>query len=449
MLAERALYFFIIVLLTLVGLIWGLIDTRRIIEAPFLYATGMAIILCPQLYVAASGAIQVPDEAYRVFCIMVILCTVAFYAGYFQTPAGRGRKRRFEKRRVLDHKRLYLLGLICSAAGMVGQYELSRLGTITDWRGWPVYWLNLLAFLLPGIILMLVAYLHAPRLWRLVPPLILLYVPLTWVFDSGRRQAALTLPLVLVMPFLIYRRNLRVPRWAIVAGLLAAFVVVYAFPQWRKSFDQHDYLQTIRDNPPSTLIDAMLHGNKGDPLEITDGMIVTGARYELGNYEYGKSLYNQLIQNWVPGTLIGYGLKNSLFIGQGIGQEWVSEVYNIPVASYTAKSGYEDLFSQFSFFGCIVMYLIGRGFRKVYESAVRDWDVRAIIFLCFFISFPAGIAYGSIAMVVALSIPEIALMLVAFRLCVKVKTVQSLRPPLSRRRAFPDSSVAGLAVKGV
>lgn len=449
MLAERAIYFVIILLLTFAGIIWGLLDTRRIIEAPFLYATGMMIILCPQLYVAASGAIQVPDEAYRVYCIMVILCTVALYIGYFQTPAAQRRRPRSAKRRVLDHRRLYSLGLACGLAGIFGAYQLSRMGTITEFRGWAVYWLNLMALVVPGIILMLVAYVHAPRLARLVPVLFFLYLPLTWVFNSGRREVTLTLPLMIVMPFLIYKRNLRAPRWAIGVGFLVAFIVVYAFPQWRKSFDQHDYLATIRGNPPSVLFDNMLHGNNGNPLEITDGMIMTGARYELENYEYGKSLYNQVVQNYVPGSLIGYGLKNSLFIGRGVSQEWVSEVYNIPVASYTAKSGYEDLFSQFSFFGCIVMYLIGREFRKVHQSAMRDWDIRAIIFLCFFISFPACIAYGSITMNVSLAIPEIVLMLLAFRLCVKAEAVDSRRANPPHRRVFPESSAPRLFEKSI
>jgi hypothetical protein len=56
MLPDRAISFFVIVILTLMGLVWGLINTRRVIQAPFLYATGMALILCPQLYVVASDA---------------------------------------------------------------------------------------------------------------------------------------------------------------------------------------------------------------------------------------------------------------------------------------------------------------------------------------------------------------------------------------------------------
>jgi hypothetical protein len=237
--------------------------------------------------------------------------------------------------------------------------------------------------------------------------------------DSGRRSAALTLPIIYAMPFLIYRKNLRIPRWAIVGGFVLAFIVVYAFPAWRGSFKEHEYLQTFQDHPLSEILEDQFSGNNGKPLEIADGMIVTGARYERANYQWGAvTLYNQLLQNYFPGSLIGYDIKDSLRVGEGISQDWVRDVYGLPVASYTAKSGYEDLFSQFSFFGCIVMYWIGRGFRKVHEAASRRHDGRAVIFLCFFVAFPAGLAYAAVIGTVILQIPLLLLMLLAFRWCV-------------------------------
>ena len=419
MLPYRAIYFFVVVILTLIGLVWGLIDTRRVIEAPFLYATGMALILCPQLYVAASDAVRVPDEAYWVYNLMVILCTAALYIGYFSQPGQRVNKKRPGQIRPINHVRLYQLGIAAALTGTFGAYKLSTLGTITEWRGWPVYWVSLATFIVPGVILMLVAYANIPSLARLLPIILLSIIPATWVMDHGRRASALTYPLLYAMPFLIYKKNLRIPRWLILVGFALAFIVVYAFPVWRNSFSAHEYLQAIRDNPLSEVMEDTFTPDNGKVLEITDGMIVTGARYELGNYEWGVvALYNQIIQNYVPGSLIGYDLKDSMRIGQGVSQNWVTEVYGIPVASYTAKSGYEDLFSQFSFLGCIVMYFIGMGFRRVHDAAVGGRDGKAVIFMCFFISFPAGLAYGALTTAVVLQVPLVCLMFIAFRLCI-------------------------------
>jgi hypothetical protein len=419
MLEERALYFFIIVILTLAGLAWGLLDTRRVIEAPFLYAMGSALILLPQLYVAASQGVRVPDQAYLVFCIMVILCTLALYLGYSVSPRQASKKTNHKKLLIVEPNQLYILGFVTAIAGSVGVFELGTLGTITAWRGWPVYWVTLSTFIVPGITLMMVAYICSPNLWKLLPVLLFTYVPLTAIFEYGRRSSALTLPLVFAIPLLLYRRNLRIPRWLIVLGLTCAFFVVYAFPVWRDHFKEHNYVQLFRDHPPSEIFDNLFADSRTDPLEITDGMIVTGATYARSSYEWGAGFYNMVIQNYVPGSLIGYDLKNSLFVGNGIGQGWVTEVYNIPVASYTSKSGFQDLFSQFSFLGCLITYLIGREFRRAHEAATQKRDARAIIFLCFFASIPAGIAYAPLTIVVALSLPEVLLMLVAFKWCVQ------------------------------
>jgi hypothetical protein len=427
MLTERVIYVLIISALALGGIIWGLINTRRIIEAPCLYAIGMALILCPQLYPAASDPMRVPDQAFTIFNIMAILCSVSLYAGYFHRPNRPHIEEVLDKRWIIKGRPLYNLGLLFATVGVFGVYQLEVLGTVREWRGWPVYWVTLATLIVPGITLMLVAFFNLPKLWKLVPILLYSYFPLRSVFEGGRRAPTLTLPLIVLVPLLIYRRNLRVPRWTIVLALCGAFLVVYAFPVWRGSFKEHRYLETFRDNPPGAIIANLLSGKNGDHLEILDGMIVTGARFERGNYEFGASIYNMLVQNYVPGSLIGYERKNTYFVGKGISQDWVSEVYGIPVASYTAKSGYEDLFSQFSFFGCLIMYWIGRMFRRVHHAAIDELDGRAVIFLCFFISFPASLAYGSITYSLSLAIPQLLLMLLALKLCIRKVTFCRMR----------------------
>jgi len=429
MLPDRAIAFILILLLTLGGLLWGLRSTRRVIEAPFLYATGMSLILCPQLFVIAGDRMRVPDEAFWVFCTMVVLCSLALYAGYFSSHTSRCSKWRKTVVRSMVPGRLYLLGVLVASAGTFGAYKLAGLGTVTDLRGWPVYWTTLQSLIMPGIVLMLVAYAHAPTARRLVPLVLFSVVPLSWITETGRRSAALTLPIIYTLPFLIRNRRLRIPRGLIVLCLAGAFVVVYAFPVWRDRFKDHHYLQVIEDHPLSDVIGSMFSGDTTKSAEIADGMIVTGARYELSNYEWGVvGLYNLLIESYVPGGLLGRDFKESLRIGHGVNHDWVSEVDGIPVAVYTAKSGYEDLFSQFSFLGCVALFFVGRGFRKVHEAAVDQKDGRAEIFLCLFISFPASIAYGSLLYGIVMSLPQLIILFLAFRFCF-VRSGRTLRSP--------------------
>jgi hypothetical protein len=421
---DRAVWFFAIVILTLVGLAWGLIDTRRVIEAPFLYAMGMALILCPQLYVVAANPSRVPDEAFWVFSTMVVLCTAALYFGYFSKPKQRYRSSRPVQTRRINHVRLYKIGFSAAAVGAFGAYKLSTLGTITEWRGWPVYWLNILAFVVPGIALMLISYVEAPTARRLIPIIFFSFIPLLWITDAGRRSATLTFPLTLMLPFLLHKRTFRIPRVAILGALVFAFIVVYAFPVWRGQFKDHSYSQAVQDNPLSGIIEETFGGGDKKPLEIADGMIVAGARYQLGNYEWGVvALYNSIIESYVPGSIIGQDLKDSLRIGVGRDQSWSDGAYGIKVANNTAKSGYTDLFSQFSFLGCIVMYWIGKGFRRAHDAAVYKRDGRAVIFLCFFLSLPASVAYGAVIYGLVVQLPAAALMLIACHWCVGGRSI--------------------------
>jgi hypothetical protein len=415
---DRMVWLFTIMALTSVGLVWGLIDTRRIIEPPFLYATGMALILCPQLYPLAENPWRVPDEAFWVFNTMVVLCTIALYFGYLSRP--RQLAGNLSRPRQINHERLFRLGFIAAAVGTAGAYKVHAMGTVLEWRGWPVYWITLAGFIVPGLTLMLLAYVHAPTSLRLIPVILFSIYPFLWVADAGRRSAALTLPLVYATPFLLYKRAFRVPRSVVCAGLALGLVIVYAFPVWRTHFKSHDYFQVVENRPLAEIFaDTFVGDDEESHSEIGDGMIVAGARHQFGNYEWGViGLYNQLIQNYVPGSLIGYDLKDSFRIGEAGRNDWVYEAYGIPVVAHTAKSGYTDLFSQFSYLGCIVPYWIGRGFRRAHRSAVDMQDGMAAIFLCFFIQLPASIPYASLTGNLTLQLPLIFFMLIAFRWCV-------------------------------
>jgi len=420
---DRIIWLIVISILTFAGLFWGLKDTRRIIEAPFLYATGLVLILLPQLYVTVNSPWRVPKEAFWVFCTMVVACSIAFYAGYFLNLKKSRKPKRSAIRRVVRDKRLFKLGLFIGALGIVGYLQLYRLGGLTEikvWRGWPVYWYTLSRLVLPGITMMLISYVQSKKIERLVLVLLFTIFPLLDILTAGRRSMTIELPIIYILPFLIYNRKIRIPRWAVCGAMILAFIVVYAFPYWRNEFKYGRYSQAVQDKPLSTIMSEMFSPQSDKVLEIVDGMIVTGAHYRLGRYEWGiNALYNSLIELYVPGSLVGYDLKKSLKIGRDAGIGWVTQAYGIPVATYTAKSGFADLFAQYSFLGAVIMFFIGKLFRGVRDAVVYRFDGRAIIFLCFFITLPASVAYGAILEGIMNELPTIAIMIFSFSWCVK------------------------------
>ncbi len=419
MLLERELWFFLICALTIGGLIWGLVNTRRLIEAPFLYAVGMAIIICPQYYVATYHYWRVPDEAFRIFSIMVVLCTIALYWGYARGARWIQRQSYLPQHRwVVNDFNIFYLGLFIALAGAFGAIQVRLLGEIREWRGWPVYWVTLASLILPGISLILISYFQSRKLYRLIWASTFSIFPLLAITEYGRRSATLVLPFVYLLPLLIYKPKFRLPRWTVILALVASFVVVYAFPYWRGEFKEGRYLSVIGQKPLTEIVADIFQGQNSKILEVIDGMIVTGAYYVTNRYGLGINVvYNSLIQNYVPGGLIGREFKNSLFISQGISQDWVSSVYAIQVAPYTAKTAFMELFGEFSFFGCILCFYIGYFFRRIHDAAVFYFDGRAIIFLSFFITLPASLPYAGLLAGLVLKLPVIAIMIWSFSWC--------------------------------
>ena len=434
MILDREIWLNIIFFLTLFGIVWGLIDTKRIIQAPFLYAIGMLLILCPQLYIATFNSWRVPDEAFEIFCIMVVLCTIAFYWGYGSPPKSKDEEN--TKRWVIDDNRLFQLGLFVASLGSVGTIQISLMGEVQEWRGWAVYWVTLAKFIVPGISLILISFFQSKKKERLIFALIFSISPLMAIFGAGRRSATLTLPLVYLLPWLFYNPKARVPRWTVILFVIFGFIVAYAFPYWRGQFQYGNYVGVIQERPLSVIVEEMFSPDGDRVLEIIDGMITTGAHYRLENYGWGwRRIYNMLIELYVPGGLIGRDLKDSLRIGTGVGIDWVTEAYNIPVAFYTAKSAYTELFGEFSFYGSAVFFLVGRWYRQIYDAITHRFDGRAIIFMCFFGAFPAGFPYGAMIAGWLTQLPQVAVMLFAFHWCLirvpeqeYIEKMESLNP---------------------
>ncbi|WP_448570602.1 hypothetical protein [Trichothermofontia sp.] len=421
---EREIWLFIIYLLTASGLAWGLYDNRRLIEAPFLYAVGMFLIICPQLYVATYHYWRVPDQAFRIFSLMVVLCTIAIYWGYSQ--GNKILKQEFHLpnyRWIINDNRLFKVGLSIGILGTIGWIQAQAIGETESLlkgglRGWPVYWYTLSKLTLPGISLILISYFQSQKINRLLWAIGLSIFPVLLITEYGRRTMTFVLPFVYLSPLLIYKPKVKIPRWLIMTSLVLALIVVYAFPYWRWEFQEGRYFSVIQEKPISAIISDMFSGKKDRVLEVIDGMIVTGAHYTTNQYGLGIDLvYNKLIHRYVPGSILGYDFKNSLLIGRRLQQDWISEIYGIDIARYTTKTAFSEVFSEFSFLGCLIFFYIGYLFRRTNDAIIYYFDGRAVIFLCFFVTLPASLPYSGILTSVITQVPSILIMLFAFKFC--------------------------------
>lgn len=413
---DRTDWFVAILVITTLGIFWGLWNTRRVIEAPFLLAVGLMILLVPQLYFVLLNPWRVPDDGYWVFCLMVCLCSLALYIGY-ALPT-RLRRARFEY--GFNDRRLFQLGILIAGLGTLGYAQVFAMGTIDVWRGWAVYWVTLAKLTLPGLTLLVLAFMQNRSFLKFGWVAVFAIFPMLAVVLFGRRSMTLLLPIVLLLPYLIYSPRYKPSRVLVLAALFGAFVVVYAFPYWRGDFMDYRHVEAVERLPLSQVVENVFRSNSNKVLEVVDAIVVVGAQYNYGQFDWRlATVYNNLIGLYVPGGLLGYELKASLMVKTPDLGALASYYYRIPVANYTAKTGFADLYTKFSFFGALVALLIGRVFRYMSELMRQNRDGRAILFLCFFISIPASLTYDALFYSLLTQLPTIFIFVVALKFCVR------------------------------
>lgn len=402
---------------TLYGIVRGLVDTRRVVGPPFLFSVGMLLIVCPQLAVILLNRSRVPDDALVIFCVMVLAGGIAFALGSRGIGRAGGAPRDYPVVTwKIDDRKLLRFGLVVSGVGTVGYALAFSGGEFGYVTGWQVYWITLSRVTSVGLTLLSVALVLRFTFVRLLCVAVFCIYPIASALIFGRRSMALELPLILFGPLLIMRPAIRIPRGAVVLALALFFVVAYAIPYWRAEFSDGRHLDAIMELPLSEIVSGIFSGGNNKTLEVAEGALVAGADWHLGTYEWGlRTLYNGLVEAYVPGTLLGRDAKYALFWGEPSNFDAARNYYGLPINDYTAKTGFTDLFRQFSFGGVFVIFLVSRVFRRWITSYRVYGDERTLLAWCVFIAIPAGIPYGPIFSDLPRLLPDILVLLLAIK----------------------------------
>lgn len=442
----------IVVLLAFGGILWGLLDTRRIIEAPFLYSVGLYGITCFQIVTLLLFPNRVDPDAFTLILFLTVVLSIFLFLGYRsgrlstlprirrgnsrKAPAGkrhksrpirresgtRGRRQRRGPRYQFIHSRVRSVAIVLGILGFIGNYKLRTLPPEALeglWTGWPVYFLTMSRLATPAMLLtILLALIYRTKSDWILAAILAAPTILFAIIESGRRSAMLTLPFALLIP-LVLLRNYRVPRYIPIVGLLLVPIIVYVVPVWRGEFAEGRHLEVIQEKKAiNTLRYKVLEENES-AIELADAAHVAGAHLQTGRYEYGAGFYNKIVHQLVPGSLLGREFKESLMIPTPDLTSAIEQVYGRSVAFYTAKSIYADLFAQFWFLSIFPMYGLGWTYGHAISKVVDHRDYRWMVFLSFFGILPAGFAYGAITTGIAINIFNIVVLFITIRFCIR------------------------------
>ena len=114
-----------------------------------------------------------------------------------------------------------------------------------------------------------------------------------------------------------------------------------------------------------------------------------------GRYGYGTGYWDNLVFQYFPGQIFGYGLKKALQFNWGA-SHYLRYLYHYNVHNGTTFTGIGDAFVEFDYFGCLVFALIAFIFKNLWISANYQKSIFSSLLYIGLIS-PAmvGITHGT------------------------------------------------------
>ena len=348
-----------------------------------------------------------------------------------------------------DHiatEKLGQIAIATSCLGMAGMLALNiylhLVGVNGLWTGWPVYLYTLSKLVIPGLILVRLLYFLTYeikyRLWSLA-----LVIPiLVQAFLNGRRAWTFLLIFAWFLPAVMVGRFRLRPLYGL-AAIAIAFLVFTLFPAYRNYAHEDGYAamwQEVQNRPPTEVLANFFSGEQ--TLELRDAVVLTGIVKEFKLHSFGVRILNRVIQHYVPGSLIGRELKESLKFATPQYSDYENkmqiknEYAGGDVKFYTAKTGFFDSYAEFSIFGVALYFILGMVFRRAENLCFDQWDLRGVLFMCLLGFLPGAVAYDEWANVLTLYLPSTFIFLMCLRYAKPSNT--NIHSVLNVNRAVPS-----------
>ncbi len=404
----RIFYFLALLTISSWGIVWAMRERGRFFQYPALISAAMLGYILPQAWpIAAESrniAVYVPDEAYYPAMLYSAICVLLAYAGYsYYQP------RTIGHRVLYNPERLFRSGLILLVIGTIGSVSLnlyvgglfgfySKHGAyFIENRGVPVYLAFLARYTILGLSVCLIATLLRPNVWRYALFCIGLLYPLVGVIFLGRRHSFIILLALLFVPLFVFRK-IRPPRIVLLAAVFVGFLAVVLFPAYRANLAYDADHKLLAEVNPVETVRSYLSGASGSYGTYEDtlalGFLGIGVFNSLDQFQFGGGVWNWIVQQYVPRTVFGSEVKESLKLNPGLWESRVTETFGYRVPFYYIIPGINTSFFDFGYFGAFGFFFLGRLFRMLYVKTTRDGDMRSALLYVSIFLLPVELIVG-------------------------------------------------------
>ena len=372
--------FLLFVFVSLSMILWGLQSPERVFQFPFLAGSVWLFYIGPLALAVVINPHWIPigaqnDHGIEMALFMASLCASFSFIGYLRPlqvslePA---------KKKYYAYQKLFVGGCLLIAIAYFGLFKVASLcgGFMVyysaegnyhmEWVGLPVAYVFFVTLIYPGLMLCLLATLRKRTVFRLIAVLLGALLPLCNILFLGRRAEAVLLVLTVGLCFFFQRQW--APKRSLAVGMVifGGFMVI-VMPVYR-DYTQlgADYSKIITIDPRALLRSQVMAET---PSEFVYPVVQLAATQHAMKYNYGLGFYNRFVKEMVPSLLVGRDFKNTLFI-DGPDFAWQTQNYYAWEPQYGwIPTGITDVFREFGFFGALLFFLVGRGFRFLWEKA--------------------------------------------------------------------------------
>lgn len=366
-------YFLIILLAVECALIlaWGFKQRERYLQFPILAAAVFLGWLMPQ-FLGLANFYGLPPGALDKTLVMAIFCLGAAHLGYLQNKqTAKLFPWTFNRRRLLQG------GAFLSGLGAFFFFKVNQLAAEANattggaWSGIITIYDFFAYMLTVGFAIALILHLRRPSLGTLLTLGFGLLFYIERIIIAGRRAAAVELFLMALFA-LWFNRRWAPPRSAIVSAFIVGALVINSAGDYRRTMIGEDRTSWSGAGIEAILsIDYMgnlvriAEGNAGGE-EVRNAVLTIEATDRRLSFDFGFSLWNAFLHNYIPAQLVGKDLKTALTID--IENQAYMEFGHTPWYG-TTFTGLADSFSSFWFFGAIKFFLIGYILSRWYRAA--------------------------------------------------------------------------------
>jgi hypothetical protein len=369
--AELYQSLFIAICLGLLG--WGITRPERIYQYPFIMATMFTSFLIPQTFALIKNpGVGVSQEAVERVLFVSCLCAAACWIGYQAQPNIKWLRR---LNPALDEHKLFQAGIILMIQGSFFSFLLSRTTVQAaangNWTGPVTIYLFLsqagnIAF---GFFLLLcLKRLNSINLFLAV----FSGYRLLGEVLAGRRQGTMTMIVIIGLSLFLVRRYIP-PRGLVIFSVFSIAFLIPLFGEMRENFwpllFKGDWEGIV-----SLSQSAFNNVLGGEILELRNAAMFMDASEKLGLYGYGTGWWDSIVFQYVPGQIVGYGLKNSLQF-KLFSVEILQDLYGYVVPNGSTFTGIGDSFMELGYMGFLTFALIAYIFKTLYISAVYQSSI--------------------------------------------------------------------------